>query len=111
MDLNQLALFARVAAAGSFSDAARALAIDRAQVSRGIAALERDLDGRDFVSDREISIADVALFPHLTATKAFNLGHDAERYPRVHAWMKRLKAIPAMGKTCGGCHDIFKFKE
>lgn len=22
-----------------------------------------------------------------------------------------LKAIPAMGKTCGGCHDIFKFKE
>jgi cytochrome c556 len=22
-----------------------------------------------------------------------------------------MKAIPAMGKTCGGCHDIFKFKE
>jgi DNA-binding transcriptional LysR family regulator len=49
MDLNQLALFARVAAAGSFSDAARALAIDRAQVSRGIAALERDLGVRLFV--------------------------------------------------------------
>ncbi|MFO1503599.1 MAG: cytochrome c [Steroidobacteraceae bacterium] len=22
-----------------------------------------------------------------------------------------MKAIPAMGKTCGSCHDIFKFKE
>lgn len=22
-----------------------------------------------------------------------------------------LKAIPSLGKTCGGCHDLFKFKE
>ena len=22
-----------------------------------------------------------------------------------------MNAIPAMGKTCGGCHDIFKFKD
>jgi len=58
------------------------------------AAVERDLEGRDFVSDRELSIADVSLFPHLTATRAFSLGHDAERYPRLHAWLKRMRAMP-----------------
>jgi glutathione S-transferase len=57
------------------------------------AALERDLAGRDFVSDRSLSIADVALFPHLTSTKSFGLGHDAEKYPRLHGWFKRMRGI------------------
>lgn len=82
------------------------LEVARRDLELVYAALERDLDGRDFVSDREISIADVALFPHLTATKAFNLGHDAERYPRVHAWMKRLKAIPAMAEDLARTRDF-----
>jgi glutathione S-transferase len=57
------------------------------------AALERDLEGRDFVSDAALSIADLALFPHLTATRMYQLGHDAARFPRLHAWFKRLRAI------------------
>ena len=57
------------------------------------AALERDLAGRDFVSYGALSIADVALFPHLATTRAFGLGYDAEKHPRVHAWMKRLRAM------------------
>jgi glutathione S-transferase len=58
------------------------------------AALERDLASRDFVSsDRMVSIADIALFPHLTATRGFGLGHDPERHPRLHAWYKRLRTI------------------
>lgn len=57
------------------------------------AALERDLTGRDFVSDRALSIADVALFPHLTSTRALGLGHDPEKYPKLHAWQKRLRGL------------------
>ncbi len=57
------------------------------------AALERDLEGRSFVCGTP-SIADIALFPHLTATRALGVGHDPERYPRVHAWLKRLRGMP-----------------
>lgn len=62
------------------------------------AALERDLGDRDFVSGDAISIADVALFPHLTATKAFGVGYDVARFPRVHAWLKRLRAHPVFAR-------------
>jgi glutathione S-transferase len=56
------------------------------------AALERDLEGRHFVCG-SLSIAELALFPHLTATRFQGVGHDAERYPRLHAWLKRLRAM------------------
>jgi glutathione S-transferase len=61
-------------------------------------ALERDLAQREFVSDSKLSIADVALFPHLTATRALGLGYDPARYPKVHAWLKRLRGIPALAE-------------
>ena len=56
-------------------------------------ALERDLDGNEFVAGPALSIAEVALFPHLTATRSFGLGYDAARFPRVHAWLTRLRAM------------------
>ncbi len=46
MDLNQLALFVRVVEAGSFTAAAARLALPKSSVSRGIAALEQDLNVR-----------------------------------------------------------------
>jgi glutathione S-transferase len=58
-------------------------------------ALERDLEGNDFVCGAAVSIADVALFPHLTATRSFGIGHDAARFPRLHGWLRRLRAIDA----------------
>lgn len=57
------------------------------------AALERDLEHGGFVSGQALSIADVSLFPHLTATRLFGLGYDAARSPRVHAWLTRLRAM------------------
>jgi glutathione S-transferase len=65
------------------------------------AAIERDLATREFVSDRALSISDLALFPHVTSTRLFGVGHDAERYPRLHAWYKRLRAIPALADDLG----------
>ncbi len=55
-------------------------------------ALERDLAERQFVCG-QLSIAELALFPHLTATRFFGVGHDAERHPRLHAWLKRLRSM------------------
>jgi glutathione S-transferase len=57
------------------------------------AALERDLEGGGFVCG-ELSIADLALFPHLVSTRSLGVGHDAARFPRVHAWLKRLRGMP-----------------
>lgn len=67
----------------------------RRDMEQVYAALERDLAGGDFVSGAALSIADVALFPHLTATRAYGLGHDPARFPRVQAWLTRLRAMPA----------------
>jgi len=58
-------------------------------------AIERDLDGGEFVAGPALSVAEVALFPHLTATRAVGVGYDAARFPRLHAWLKRLRAIDA----------------
>lgn len=57
------------------------------------AALERDLEGSDFVSGAALSVADVALFPHLTATRGVGVGYDAARFPRLHGWLKRVRRI------------------
>jgi hypothetical protein len=56
-------------------------------------ALERELgDGRDFVCD-ELSVADIALFPHLTALRALDVSFDGARYPWLLAWLKRVRAM------------------
>jgi len=65
----------------------------RRDFARVYAALERDLEGQDFLCG-ELSIADIALFPHITGTKLLGVPYDADRFPRVHAWMKRLRAMP-----------------
>jgi glutathione S-transferase len=57
------------------------------------AALERDLEGSDFVAGAALSVADVALFPHLAATRAVGVGYDAARFPRLHGWLKRLRDL------------------
>jgi glutathione S-transferase len=70
----------------------------RRDLDQVYAALERDLEGRDFVSGSAVSIADVALYPHLTATRTFGLGHDPARFPRLHAWLRRLRALPPFSR-------------
>ena len=65
----------------------------RRDLDQVYAAVERDLEGNDFVAGRALSVADVALFPHLTATRSFGLGHDPARFPRLHAWLKRLREM------------------
>ncbi|MGH6905404.1 MAG: glutathione S-transferase family protein [Geminicoccaceae bacterium] len=55
-------------------------------------ALERDLEDQEFVCG-DLSIADIALFPHLSAVRALGVAFSPERYPRVSAWVKRMRSI------------------
>jgi glutathione S-transferase len=66
----------------------------RNDIEQIYAALERDLEGRDFVSSRALSIADIALFPHLTAARSLGFHHDRARFPKLDAWLKRLRSLP-----------------
>ncbi len=69
--------------------------LDAARADLGLVydALERDLTGRDFVSG-PLSIADLALFPHLASAKAMGLEFSAEAHPNLARWLKRMRALP-----------------
>jgi glutathione S-transferase len=68
------------------------LAAARADLTRVYDALERDLAAGDYVCG-ELSIADFALFPQLTAVRALDVGFDAARHPLLFGWYKRMRAI------------------
>jgi len=55
--------------------------------------LERALGSDGFVCG-EISIADLALFPHLSAVRSLDIPFTAERHPKLHAWFERVRALP-----------------
>jgi glutathione S-transferase len=57
------------------------------------AALERELGAREFVCGA-LSIADLALFPHLSAVRFLGVPITPERYPRLVAWYRRMREIP-----------------
>lgn len=56
------------------------------------ADLEHALAGQDFLCG-ELSIADLALFPHLTAVRTLDLTFDGATHPRLLAWYKRLRRL------------------
>lgn len=53
-------------------------------------ALNAELESRDWVCD-ELSIADLALFPHLSGTRMLQAGFDEARHPNLLAWYKRCR--------------------
>ncbi len=54
--------------------------------------LEHALEGGDFLCGA-LSIADLALFPHLTAVKFLDVAFDGATHPRLLAWYKRLRQL------------------
>jgi glutathione S-transferase len=70
----------------------------KADLGRIYDALEAELGhGGDFVCG-ELSIADIALFPHLTAVRVLGVSWDPEQCPRLHAWLKRMRAMEIFAK-------------
>ena len=57
------------------------------------ADLERDLEEGEFLVG-DLSIADLALFPHLYGARFLRLGANAKRFPRVAAWLSRMAELP-----------------
>lgn len=58
------------------------------------AALEKELAAAgDFIVG-ELSIADLALFPHLRAVKALGFPIDKSRYPLLAQWLDRMESLP-----------------
>lgn len=79
-DLNLFAIFARVAEAGSFSEAARRMDISRAAVSKAIAKLEKDLSTRLFLrSTRHLSLTETGIALSEHATRILEEAEHAER--------------------------------
>ncbi|KAB2919343.1 MAG: glutathione S-transferase family protein [Hyphomicrobiaceae bacterium] len=54
--------------------------------------IERTLAGREFLCGA-LSIADFALFPHLTSVRLLDISFDGATHPRLHAWYKRLRQV------------------
>ena len=59
---------------------------------RALAAMERHLDGREFLVGSRLSLADIALYAytHVADEGGFDLG----AYPAVRAWLARVAAVP-----------------
>ncbi|MGO9699645.1 MAG: glutathione S-transferase family protein [Xanthobacteraceae bacterium] len=56
-------------------------------------ALERELDHREFVSG-PLSVADIALFPHLASAKAMEVPFSAQEHPNLARWFKQMRSLP-----------------
>jgi len=69
------------------------LAAARADLNLVYDALERELADREFVSG-PLSVADIALYPHLAGAKAMEVEFSHQSHPRLMRWFKRMRALP-----------------
>lgn len=59
---------------------------------RALAAMERQLEGREFLVGGALSLADIALYAYTHV--AHEGGFDLSAYPAVRAWLDRVAAAP-----------------
>ena len=62
----------------------------RADLNPIYAKLDQELTDSDWICG-ELSIADIALFPHLTGTRMLGVPFDQARHPNILAWYKRCR--------------------
>lgn len=61
------------------------------------AALERGFRPHgDYLCGDALTIADLALFPHLHGARALDLGVDPARFPRLAAWLRGMRSVPVV---------------
>jgi glutathione S-transferase len=56
-------------------------------------ALENELTDREFISG-PLSIADIALFPHVASVKAMEVEFSAQRHPNLARWFRQMRSLP-----------------
>jgi glutathione S-transferase len=59
---------------------------------RALAAMERHLEGKEFLVGERLSLADIALYAYTHV--ANEGGFDLARYPAIRAWLERVAATP-----------------
>jgi glutathione S-transferase len=59
---------------------------------RALAALERGLDGRDWLVGDAMTLADIALYAYTHV--AHEGGFDLDRYPAIRPWLARVASEP-----------------
>ena len=65
----------------------------RRDLERIYAALETQIGDSEYVCGA-LSIADYALFPHMVSVGPLKAPIDPARFPRLKAWLKRMRALP-----------------
>ncbi len=73
-------------------------------------ALEHDLGTDGFVCGK-LSIADIALFPHLVSVKSLGVPIDSAACPKVAAWLKRMMALEICLADMARTRDYIKTVE
>jgi glutathione S-transferase len=56
-------------------------------------ALDKELAQREFISG-PLSIADIALFPHLASAKVMEVEFSADAHPNLMRWFKAMRVLP-----------------
>jgi hypothetical protein len=56
-------------------------------------ALDKELAERQFVSGT-FSIADIALFPHMSSARAMEVELSAQDHPNLRRWFREMRALP-----------------
>jgi hypothetical protein len=65
----------------------------RADMALVYTALERALSGREFVCGA-LSIADIALFPHIAAARFMEVEFAKEAHPNLTRWLAAIRKLP-----------------
>jgi glutathione S-transferase len=65
----------------------------RADLQLVYGALDKELAHRQFVSG-PLSVADIALFPHLASVKVLEVEFSAQEHPNLGRWFKQMRALP-----------------
>ena len=65
----------------------------RADLSLVYDALDAELTEREYVSG-PLSIADIALFPHIASARAMEVAHSRDRHPNIARWFTRMRSLP-----------------
>lgn len=60
-----------------------------------VRSLEDVLQTADFLC-ADLSIADIAMFPHLQSLRVLGLAPEPAAYPRVCMWLDRMRALPCV---------------
>jgi glutathione S-transferase len=60
--------------------------------NRALAAMEKQLDGRDYLVGESLTLADIALYAYTHV--ADEGGFDLQQYAAVAAWLERIAAAP-----------------